>query len=433
MRHDDTRSVVAIPARNERDRIGACLAALAADRCALPLLVVLFVNNSDDGTETAAREAASSLGLELAVSSERLEGVRAHAGEARRRAMEAALARCRATDLLLTTDADGRVMDGWRRGNHAAVTAGADVVCGRALIDPVEALAVPRHLHDDDARETAYFTRLDRIASLLDPDRDDPWPRHGEESGASIAVRPAVFRAAGGVPSVASGEDRALLHRLRLRDARIRHEPSLAVIVSGRLTGRADGGMADTMRRRIGCQDEHVDERLEPVADALRRVRRRRAFRELRASGSATSRAAWQLGVTEAVLRDALRRPFFGEAWDAIERSSAVLATRTPIPHLDLAPHMERADRLLARLEARSEGERGQAADRRSSRYEAARLADRGVRRPLARSRNSEAATSPVQGVSVAPVQLARSTRAPGRQAAHTRDARSPMSGPERK
>jgi hypothetical protein len=52
-------------------------------------------------------------------------------------------------------------------------------------------------------------------------------------------------------PGTPLGEDRAFFDALRRVDARIRHVPGVRVVVSARIVGRAPGGMADTMRRRV--------------------------------------------------------------------------------------------------------------------------------------------------------------------------------------
>ena len=153
----------------------------------------------------------------------------------------------------------------WLARNLDAIARGADAVAGQAEIEPEGAKLIPAHLHAIDARECAYAALLDEIRALLDPDPADPWPRHDEHSGASIAVTVEAYRRAGGMPDVSLAEDRAFIDRLRLVDARIRHERGVSVVVSARTVGRADGGMADTMRRRIAQPDEFLDERLEPV------------------------------------------------------------------------------------------------------------------------------------------------------------------------
>ena len=173
--------------------------------------------------------------------------------------------------VILTTDADAEVPENWIEANLRAIEAGADAVCGMAVIDPLEALLIPPHLHDDDAREVAYGRLLDEIESMILPDHADPWPRHTEDSGASIAITTSMLRNVGGVPFLPSGEDRALIEMLRLMDARVRHDPQISVVVSGRIEGRAHGGMADTIRRRIVRQDEFVDDRIQPAWAALHR------------------------------------------------------------------------------------------------------------------------------------------------------------------
>jgi hypothetical protein len=109
---------------------------------------------------------------------------------------------------------------------------------------------------------------LDQIAALLDPDLADPWPRHDEENGATLAVRVAAWQRAGGIPAVPVGKDRAFVAALRRVDAHIRHAPEVWMTVSGRLEGRARGGMADTMRRRMQAADMMLDERLEGAREA---------------------------------------------------------------------------------------------------------------------------------------------------------------------
>jgi hypothetical protein len=125
----------------------------------------------------------------------------AGAGCARRIAMEHAALLGR-DGALLTSDADARLGPDWIAANLAALAAGADAVAGRAVTEPEGAKRIPAHLHAIDARECAYAALLDEMRALLEPDPADPWPRHDEESGASIAVTLAAYRRAGGMPAV---------------------------------------------------------------------------------------------------------------------------------------------------------------------------------------------------------------------------------------
>ena len=318
--------VVGIPVRNEAERVGSCLLALAA-QTRLPYAVVLLLNNCTDQTEAVARSLAPQLPYLLEIRCRHLPLATAHAGEARRLAMQYAADRGGPHSVLMTTDGDGVVAHHWVERNLSAIAAGADLVCGKAAIDPVEAAVIPANLHADDALECELVELLDRIVERLDPDPADPWPRHTEASGASLAVRAAAFGRVGGIPAVAVGEDRAFVAALRRMDARIRHDPTILVTVSGRIEGRAKGGMADTIRRRIRQQDEFTDASIEPAIDAYRRVDFRKRLRH-----------AWQrmpdetlsadLGIPFLTLERMLEEQFFGSAWAIVEAQSPFLIRR---------------------------------------------------------------------------------------------------------
>jgi hypothetical protein len=317
----------------------------------MPYAVLAFLNNCTDGTGAVIETLRPSLPCPVHVMEAELPPAEANAGHARRAAMDRAAALAGAGGIIMTTDADGRVAPDWIRANLAAMAAGADVVCGRAIIDPLEALLIPEALHADDALECEYAALLDEIDALIDPDPADPWPRHSEHSGASIALRRDLYLRAGGVPAVPIGEDRALIAALRRVDAKIRHAWDVSVVVSGRTEGRAAGGMADTMRRRMVAQDPLVDERLEPAANCATRAWARAQFRR-----------AWSCPAERQPLLDGLARdlrldrnrlerraalPHFGAGWEMIEASSPVLG-RTRVPRAALAVEMAHARRILA-------------------------------------------------------------------------------------
>jgi hypothetical protein len=89
--------VVAIPVRDEEQRLPACLRALAQQRDQLgqptpPTLVriVVFANNCTDQSASLARRLGNCLSLDLCVVEARLPPAVAHAGAARRAAMDLA-------------------------------------------------------------------------------------------------------------------------------------------------------------------------------------------------------------------------------------------------------------------------------------------------------------------------------------------------------
>lgn len=343
--------VVALPVKDEREHIGPCLRALAWQRDVRGHQALLLVNNTSDGTVGTVRQLAPSLPMPVHVLERRFPPAQASAGHARRCAMEAALALTGPGGVLLTTDADGRVASDWLSRNLAALDAGADAVCGRAVLAPEDHHRIPPHLHAADMEECAYSAALDEIASMLDPDPNDPWPRHTEHSGASLCTTVEAYQRCGGMPDIPSGEDRAFVDALRRRDAVVRHDPDVCVQVSGRIFGRAAGGMADTIRRRLVKLDAQLDDRLEPVTSWVLRHRSRARARIAWATREAgpVEALARRLRIPRAEVRRACALPHFGAAWAALEEASPILVRRRVLV-TDLAAEMSAADRALARL-----------------------------------------------------------------------------------
>jgi hypothetical protein len=341
-------AVVAIPARDEAERIEACLTALS-DQQQCPDAVVLLLNNCTDATGDIARALAPRLNYRLEITSLALPPAQANAGSARRLAMQLAAAQAGRNGVLLATDADTVVPPNWIVRNLAGIGRGADVVCGRAVVDPREAAMIPAHLHADDALECRLIALLDEIAWLLDPEPHDPPPRHTEASGASLAVSVAAYHRVGGIPAIPCGEDRAFVASLWRMDARVRHDPAIEVVVSGRIEGRAEGGMADAIRRRMVQQDEFADEQAEPAADAVRRYSLRSRVRQAWLSRQDDRGLAAELGVPAALVTGAVPGPFFGAAWAELERLSPVMRRRR-VRFTELSREIARAEDMLRQL-----------------------------------------------------------------------------------
>ena len=360
---DGVVPVIAIPVRNEEGLIGACLTAIGQQAHAPRPHVVLLLNNTTDRTAWVAREAAAGQPMTLTILEHSFPLPEQTAGHARRLAMQHAASRAQPGGVLLCTDADGRVAPDWLAANLFHIRHGADAVAGRVLLDATDAAAIPAALHEADAREVAYATVLDRIACLLDPDPADPWPRHTEHSGASICVTSGAYHRCGGIPAVSLGEDRAFFAALRGIDARIRHAPDVVVTVSGRVFGRARGGMADTIRRRLTALDPFIDDALEPALDRVRRLRLRRRMRSAQLDGNLVPDIAAELCWPVRRIEAALALPSFGAAWAALEESCTALAPR-PVATDALEAEMAVAVRLCdGLLRAAPPGEVLEAAD----------------------------------------------------------------------
>jgi GT2 family glycosyltransferase len=345
--------VIALPVKDEAESLPACLRALTEQNAAERPIVLVLVNNSSDSSAAVARAFAANGPCRVIVEKVVLPGRQASAGGARRVAMDMAADLAGSRGIILTTDADGRARPNWLRANLAAIRTGADAVAGRAVIDPVDEARIPPALIEADALECRYAALLDEIAATIDPDPVDPWPRHDAHSGASIAVTVDAFRRAGGIPDLAMGEDRAFFQRLRRIDADIRHDPDVSVLVSGRTEGRAIGGMADTIRRRLVCPDLFLDDRLEGAAQATLRARLRRCARNVWRVGAAENGAvralASALHLPSCDVRDLLSGRFFGAAWENLETASPILGRR-PVRAASVGTEISRAGSILAEL-----------------------------------------------------------------------------------
>lgn len=348
--------VVAIPINNESAHILGCLRALDAQGSLRGerLGVLLFLNNCTDNTGALVRDARPHLSCALRVVEETFDG--ASAGWARRRAMEAAAAWLEeggGDGVLLTTDADSRVAPDWVARNLSALAAGADAVAGRLVLDPRDAADLPAALHARGALEAEYEALLTEIVARLDPVPGNPWPHHWCRSGASLAVRASTYRAVGGMPDLPLGEDRAFVEAVLAHDGVVRHDPDLVVVTSGRLDGRAKGGVADTIRLRCETPDSVCDDRLERLERVVARALLRRRLRGLHVGRRRWALRAWAgvLGLSGGGARTLAATPRFGAFHAGLEAASPRLRYR-PLRPADLVRQIRRAGALVRVMRA---------------------------------------------------------------------------------
>jgi hypothetical protein len=121
------------------------------------------------------------------------------------------------------------------------------------------------------------------------------------------------------------------------------------------MLGRAAGGMADTIRRRIVEQDEFIDGAIETAPDRFRRVQLRMQARALwRGAAQDREGFATALGVTEDLVQRALAAPYFGAAWAALERECRSLFSRR-VRFAELPAEIAVAEELCAFARAQAE------------------------------------------------------------------------------
>ena len=354
------RCVVAVPALNEADRIGACLSALLDQReldgrtaLRISFRITVFANSCTDLTADIARR----FGPRVDVVEATLAGAQANAGTARRLAMEHGLAQLGGASggLICTTDADSRPRSDWLARLLAATHTGAEAVAGAVDFDPLEDIQAP--FSEPRRLEAEYAALQAELSARLDPEPHNPWPNHIWAWGANLGVTQAAYRRVGGMPDQPLAEDRAFVHRLKTFDVPVRHCLDTRVWTSARREGRAPGGLASLVDDHLGSDAEPCDAALEPVATVWSRARARAALRGLRAGVGSPATLARRLRLNELDVACALHDERFGRAWARLEAASPrLIPVRIATAHLPA--EIARAMRALSLLKADGPGDR---------------------------------------------------------------------------
>lgn len=234
-----THVVVVVPARDEEASIGDTLRGVCASvdegrhgGLVDEAVIEVVAHRCRDATESRARSVIRGRTDGRVVRDEESQTV----GQVRDRAARRGLRAFGDTPLdriwLLCTDADTHVGVDWvtRILREARRTAVVGVV-GVAPLDS---------WRGTDAGSAAY-ERL--LASKM---RDgDALHQHDHVYGANLAVRADAYLDVGGFSHVAHGEDQALLDALLAGGHRVLRTRSISVTTSGRMHGRAVGGLAE--------------------------------------------------------------------------------------------------------------------------------------------------------------------------------------------
>jgi len=328
---------IAIPAHNEADRIDDCLAAIGRQRgvALADGAVVVLADNCTYETAQIARQ--SRVGCRLHV----IDAGLGSAGAARCAAMTHARGLVRDDGSLLTTDADAIADDDWIAAMLGCFSDDRiDLVAGRVSGNWEEMKDHPQAALDIGALECRFGDLTVALEDAIDPQPFDPAPRHGQECGANIGIRAAMFDRVGGVPAIAVGEDRALIEAVFACDGGIRHAWAPHVTASARVDGRAEGGMATALRQRI--EGTYLcDELVMPAVVLERRLALRHAARTAHAKGEFSRWAAGN-GVHR-MTADAC----FGSNWLRFLAHCQHLAA-SQVPPADLPREIAKLERMIA-------------------------------------------------------------------------------------
>ncbi|MDA0162586.1 glucosyl-3-phosphoglycerate synthase [Solirubrobacter ginsenosidimutans] len=253
------RACVVVPARDEEELIGACIAALAGQRGVAreDYAVLLVLDRCTDATEQRAREAAGTLNLQI------IEAQESGVGHARRQGMDLAAGLLEPDGLIATTDADSEPAPDWLRAQLDAVAGGARAIGGRILLGAhdLPPAALRRREADAAIRQAALVGAGAR--------------EHHQFSGASLAVTAATYAKVGRMEPRAALEDEGFERALRRHGVPIERLAAVRVTTSGRRFGRTQRGLAVDLRRNSWLAERNY-RASEFSHDELRAVKDRR-------------------------------------------------------------------------------------------------------------------------------------------------------------
>ncbi|EJF89014.1 glycosyltransferase [Bartonella tamiae] len=319
--------IIVIPAQNEEKRIINCL-----DSCAQSMntaraagRILLIVNNTNDLTSTLARKWAQNNPFALDILDITLPKKIASAGYARALGFDIAHTLLNPRGVILTTDADSLVDKGWIGGHLHAATLGAALTCGHVIVNNHERAYLPDWLLEKAYLEQEYLNLSRKLQADLDPDPFNPWPHHGDESGANMSIVAFAFDHIGGAPRVTASEDRELVKCIIDKDMPVHYCNKSRVTTSMRLHGRARGGMAETMKHRLNTKDYLCDERIERADMIAYRITTRQALRTAYKNETECLDLLKKLGLNSAQRRQAMHFYTFGAMWHYVEKYSPYL------------------------------------------------------------------------------------------------------------
>lgn len=324
---------IIIPAKNEENYIIQTLQALydQTDALGKPIEkahyeVIMLANNCSDATASVAqRFALTHPDFALHVADRHFPADQANIGFVRRILMDEAYRRLTSLGshgIIASTDGDSVVGPTWIFHTLQAVAQGADAVGGR-ILTPAHSSDYRRYYLQD----VMYRYLQAQLESLVDPNPTDPWPRHFQNFGPSLAVTCAMYERAGRLPVVPYLEDVYFYEAMQRCDARIRHCPRVQVITSTRADGRVAFGFSKQLQEWAMMNRQDSPFEVPSGQTWLFRFQLQRHLRAAWQSGTyrSLSRVEEQTGAPVRQFFPLITAPYFGLFLFHIMRSPEVM------------------------------------------------------------------------------------------------------------
>ena len=340
---------VIVPVRNEAHHLVDTLDALRNQQNSndLPIdkalyEVLLLANNCTDYSyEVALRYQHQYPDFPLHIAQVFLPPAKANIGTVRRLLMDEAYRRLtskgRSDGIIASTDGDTVVDSRWVHNIMLEIANGNDAVGGRILTHPDHSQVRLYHL-----RDVMYRTLVAKAEAQFDPCSHDPWPRHFQHFGASIAVTCRMYEQVGGLPKLPFLEDEAFYRALLRMDAKVRKSPHVKVFTSTRMQGRVAVGFSEQLRYWSTMDKEKQCQLAEPAEAIIIRLRNRQRLRSCwQMRGQCIPTNTFQVIARELrlnldwLINEVPQSRFFGEIWEKIDEKMATgqwAAQWQPVP-----------------------------------------------------------------------------------------------------